>query len=695
MEPVDPLLAEVTRIKASLEGTIRRLGVPPPPTWAHVAAAVGSVFGLPATGLAFTYIDDEGDAVTLSTDADLTEALRLKGAGGVLRLVLYRVEGRGEGSPGDGRTPMAPPLSPSSVAPATTFVGAAAATKPRAVVAAEELPAAVATEESPAVAAVEEPPTAVDVIEPATALAGERVAGDVAEAECAAQPAVAPDPVAVLAAELVAEQEMTHGARMTAERAAVTAASRAPATVAASATPTTADGGGCAADGAALHGDQVLPLPGASVDVGAVPALAGTTCAAVPPPLPSSAGVRERPPAVSGRHSGRHLPPPTDPTSVVAGLVVAVIVTVAAALQSVVGGISAAVSVLRTGVPDADASAMDGHPPRAPHGASDGSGGGPGVAGDGLSATDIATTAAAFFSAVAAAARACAAAAAPVLAEWVGVVVATITAMATWVAAVVAAAADGWAAAAAGRQPAALADAAVPGGDDPNGLPAAVATAAAVGARAHTLWSALLTGGRDSDSGGGGNEGGGGGSSRGGPAVGQQSPMLATLAAAARTARTVGVGPLAAAARRAMSGDLGGDGSGSGGDGGARVGRARVGSDGDVDDGITAGGASRPASGGLPRTSISAAATRVAAALAAEGVSPRDVSALVAGVTALLSLPLLGILARAVAARCDRRRRRGFGRRLPAAWCGPHADGWASPPGGWGGGGGRRRGRRH
>lgn len=90
--PPPPAGEGVTRVKASLGGTIRRLGVPPPADWAHLAAAVGGVYGVLPARLAFSYIDDEGDVVALSCDADLAEACRLVTPGGVLRLVLREVE---------------------------------------------------------------------------------------------------------------------------------------------------------------------------------------------------------------------------------------------------------------------------------------------------------------------------------------------------------------------------------------------------------------------------------------------------------------------------------------------------------------------------------------------------------------------------------------------------------------------------
>ncbi|GAB0489845.1 hypothetical protein MMPV_001071 [Pyropia vietnamensis] len=81
-------MAELIRIKVTVAGTLRRLSVPaaPPPTFGTLLAAAAAPHGLaPADVAAATYTDADGDEVTLSSDAELAEALR---EGGVLRLQL-------------------------------------------------------------------------------------------------------------------------------------------------------------------------------------------------------------------------------------------------------------------------------------------------------------------------------------------------------------------------------------------------------------------------------------------------------------------------------------------------------------------------------------------------------------------------------------------------------------------------------
>lgn len=110
MEPagVDPPPGGVTRVKARLGGTIRRVGVPPPLAWTPFVTAVTDAFRVTPAALALTYEDDEGDAVTLSGDADL--------AGG----------GSGGGSDGGPAGP-AGGLPPSAVSAAAARVTAALA----------------------------------------------------------------------------------------------------------------------------------------------------------------------------------------------------------------------------------------------------------------------------------------------------------------------------------------------------------------------------------------------------------------------------------------------------------------------------------------------------------------------------------------------------------------------------------------
>lgn len=81
-------MADLLPIKVTVAGTRRRLSIPasPPPTFGALLAAAAAPHGLtPAEVAAATYTDEDGDEVTLSSDAELTEALR---GGGVLRLTL-------------------------------------------------------------------------------------------------------------------------------------------------------------------------------------------------------------------------------------------------------------------------------------------------------------------------------------------------------------------------------------------------------------------------------------------------------------------------------------------------------------------------------------------------------------------------------------------------------------------------------
>lgn len=77
------------RVKAAYDGTIRRLSVASNDC-DGLRAEVVAAFGLPtASAVAFTWLDDEGDAVALTTDADLAEARRV--GGDLLRLTLTPV----------------------------------------------------------------------------------------------------------------------------------------------------------------------------------------------------------------------------------------------------------------------------------------------------------------------------------------------------------------------------------------------------------------------------------------------------------------------------------------------------------------------------------------------------------------------------------------------------------------------------
>lgn len=81
-------MAELISIKVTVADTIRRLSVPasPPPTFVTLLAAAAAPHGLaPADVAAATYTDADGDEVTLSSDAEVVEALR---GGGMLRLQL-------------------------------------------------------------------------------------------------------------------------------------------------------------------------------------------------------------------------------------------------------------------------------------------------------------------------------------------------------------------------------------------------------------------------------------------------------------------------------------------------------------------------------------------------------------------------------------------------------------------------------
>lgn len=81
-------MADLIPIKVTVAGTVRRLSLPasPPPTFGTLLSAAAAPYGLaPADVAAATYTDADGDDVTLSSDAELTEALR---GGGVLRLRL-------------------------------------------------------------------------------------------------------------------------------------------------------------------------------------------------------------------------------------------------------------------------------------------------------------------------------------------------------------------------------------------------------------------------------------------------------------------------------------------------------------------------------------------------------------------------------------------------------------------------------
>lgn len=73
-------------VKAAHAGTIRRLSVSSADC-EGLRAEVAAAFDLPTpSAVAFTWVDDEGDAVALSTDTDMKEARRV--GGGVLRLTL-------------------------------------------------------------------------------------------------------------------------------------------------------------------------------------------------------------------------------------------------------------------------------------------------------------------------------------------------------------------------------------------------------------------------------------------------------------------------------------------------------------------------------------------------------------------------------------------------------------------------------
>lgn len=81
-------MADLIPIKVTVAGTVRRLSLAasPPPTFGALLAAAAAPHGLaPADVATVTYTDAEGDEVTLSSDAELTEALR---GGGMLRLRL-------------------------------------------------------------------------------------------------------------------------------------------------------------------------------------------------------------------------------------------------------------------------------------------------------------------------------------------------------------------------------------------------------------------------------------------------------------------------------------------------------------------------------------------------------------------------------------------------------------------------------
>lgn len=80
---------EAMYVKAVHDGTIRRLSVSPTDC-EGLRAAVAAAFDLPTPSeVAFTWEDDEGDAVALATNADVDEARRV--GGGLLRLTLTPV----------------------------------------------------------------------------------------------------------------------------------------------------------------------------------------------------------------------------------------------------------------------------------------------------------------------------------------------------------------------------------------------------------------------------------------------------------------------------------------------------------------------------------------------------------------------------------------------------------------------------
>ncbi|KAK4700943.1 hypothetical protein P7C70_g5296, partial [Phenoliferia sp. Uapishka_3] len=77
-------------IKFTLGDTTRRLPLAqsPSPTWAALKSTLQERFNLPATqDLTITYIDEEGDHITLSSDAELKEAWEVDAFSGELRSV--------------------------------------------------------------------------------------------------------------------------------------------------------------------------------------------------------------------------------------------------------------------------------------------------------------------------------------------------------------------------------------------------------------------------------------------------------------------------------------------------------------------------------------------------------------------------------------------------------------------------------
>lgn len=98
--PPPPVLG----IKATTPGgPTRRLRAPSPLTFPALMAALTDAYGGSPT---VTWTDDEGDAVSLSSAAELDEALRVVEPSGVLRLVVTDVAPAGGAAPPPACKPM-------------------------------------------------------------------------------------------------------------------------------------------------------------------------------------------------------------------------------------------------------------------------------------------------------------------------------------------------------------------------------------------------------------------------------------------------------------------------------------------------------------------------------------------------------------------------------------------------------------
>ncbi|PCH37206.1 hypothetical protein WOLCODRAFT_167382 [Wolfiporia cocos MD-104 SS10] len=60
----------------SSDGVIRRLTFATPPSWADLATRVEALFGIPTDAVAVSYMDSDGDEITLNTDDELQEFYR-------------------------------------------------------------------------------------------------------------------------------------------------------------------------------------------------------------------------------------------------------------------------------------------------------------------------------------------------------------------------------------------------------------------------------------------------------------------------------------------------------------------------------------------------------------------------------------------------------------------------------------------